>query len=93
MSADEKLGASELDKVREGLRLAHPPDPTRLAEEKAKLAELEGAGFFERSAYYMKLNGPGYLQSAMTLGGGTAFACRFAGAVFGSQLLWACCSA
>jgi len=88
MSADDKLGASDLDQVREGLRLAHPPDPEQLAQEKAKLTELESAGFFTRSAYYMKLNGPGYLQSAMTLGGGTAFSCLFAGALFGYQLLW-----
>jgi Mn2+/Fe2+ NRAMP family transporter len=32
--------------------------------------------------------GPGYLQSAMTLGGGTAFASIFAGAAFGYRLLW-----
>ncbi|MCA9300437.1 MAG: divalent metal cation transporter, partial [Phycisphaerales bacterium] len=32
--------------------------------------------------------GPGYMQSAMTLGGGTAFASIFAGAAFGYQLLW-----
>lgn len=88
MSASDKLGASELDQVREGLRLAHPPDPEQLAAEKAKLTELESAGFVERSKYYMKLNGPGYLQSAMTLGGGTAFSCLFAGALFGYQLLW-----
>ena len=37
---------------------------------------------------YLKLLGPGYLQSAMTLGGGTASASLFAGAVFGYQLLW-----
>jgi Mn2+/Fe2+ NRAMP family transporter len=32
--------------------------------------------------------GPGYMQSAMTLGGGTAFASIFAGAAFGYELLW-----
>ena len=32
--------------------------------------------------------GPGYMQSAMTLGGGTAFSALFAGAAFGYQLLW-----
>jgi len=32
--------------------------------------------------------GPGYMQSAMTLGGGSAFAALFAGAAFGYQLLW-----
>ena len=36
----------------------------------------------------MKLNGPGYLQSAMTLGSGTAASSLFAGAVFGYDLLW-----
>ena len=32
--------------------------------------------------------GPGYMQSAMTLGGGSAFAAIFAGAAFGYSLLW-----
>ena len=32
--------------------------------------------------------GPGYMQSAMTLGGGTAFAAIFGGAAFGYRLLW-----
>ena len=32
--------------------------------------------------------GPGYMQSAMTLGGGTAFAAIFGGAAFGYKLLW-----
>lgn len=32
--------------------------------------------------------GPGYMQSAMTLGGGTAFSAIFAGAAFGYDLLW-----
>jgi Mn2+/Fe2+ NRAMP family transporter len=32
--------------------------------------------------------GPGYMQSAMTLGGGSAFAALFAGAAFGYKLLW-----
>ena len=32
--------------------------------------------------------GPGYMQSAMTLGGGSAFAAIFAGAAFGYRLLW-----
>lgn len=37
---------------------------------------------------YLKTLGPGYMQSAMTLGGGSAFAALFAGAAFGYQLLW-----
>ena len=37
--------------------------------------------------YFSEL-GPGYLQSAMTLGAGTAFSAIFAGAAFGYQLIW-----
>ena len=37
---------------------------------------------------YLHTLGPGYMQSAMTLGGGSAFAALFAGAAFGYQLLW-----
>jgi manganese transport protein len=36
----------------------------------------------------LKQMGPGYMQSAMTLGGGTAFAAIFGGAAFGYRLLW-----
>jgi len=41
-----------------------------------------------RTLGYLRHMGPGYMQSAMTLGGGTAFASIFAGAAFGYQLLW-----
>ena len=37
---------------------------------------------------YLGMFGPGYMQSAMTLGGGSAFAALFAGAAFGYRLLW-----
>lgn len=56
--------------------------------EKAHLAELETKGGAARVFGYLRLMGPGYMQSAMTLGGGTAFASIFAGAAFGYQLLW-----
>jgi len=73
---------------REGLRMAHPPDPVELARERELLAELETKGWGERTRAYLKFAGPGYLQSAFTLGGGTAAASLFAGAAFGYQLLW-----
>lgn len=37
---------------------------------------------------YMRLTGPGYLQSAMTLGSGTAAACLLSGWAYGYKLLW-----
>lgn len=57
-------------------------------EEVRELEELDGRSFLPRTLGYLKHLGPGYLQSAMTLGGGTAFASIFAGAAFGYQLLW-----
>lgn len=80
--------SAERDTWREGLRLAHPPSPESLARERARLAELEARPPLARALGYLGLGGPGYLQSAMTLGGGTAAASLFAGAVFGYQLLW-----
>jgi Mn2+/Fe2+ NRAMP family transporter len=37
---------------------------------------------------YLRMSGPGYLQSAMTLGGGTVSSCVLMGSMFGYELLW-----
>jgi Mn2+/Fe2+ NRAMP family transporter len=68
--------------------MAHPRDPAEVAAERAHLDALEDAPLGRRLRGYAALLGPGYLQSAMTLGGGTASAALFAGAVFGYALLW-----
>lgn len=57
-------------------------------DEIRELQALDAKGFVPRTFGYLRLIGPGYMQSAMTLGGGTAFASIFAGAAFGYQLLW-----
>ncbi|MHB8897609.1 MAG: divalent metal cation transporter, partial [Thermoguttaceae bacterium] len=44
--------------------------------------------FFPRATGYIKRTGPGLLQSAMTLGAGSATASVVAGASFGYKLLW-----
>jgi Mn2+/Fe2+ NRAMP family transporter len=66
------------------------PDPNRAAQEReaASLAKLNAASPARRVVGYIRLMGPGYMQSAMTLGGGTAFSSIFAGAAFGYDLLW-----
>ncbi|MEM7306670.1 MAG: Nramp family divalent metal transporter [Planctomycetota bacterium] len=56
--------------------------------DEAALAELDALPFVPRTLGYLKRMGPGYMQSAMTLGGGTAFSAIFAGAAFGYELLW-----
>ncbi|HEB51787.1 MAG TPA: hypothetical protein ENI87_00890 [bacterium] len=78
----------DLDQVRKGLRMASPPDSAQIATEKELLRELEHASPGKRWRGYLKLIGPGYLQSAMTLGSGTAASSLFAGAMFGYDLLW-----
>ncbi len=88
MSDPGRLQGGDLDAVRAGLRLAHPPDPAQLEEERARLAAAETGALGQRLRVYGSMVGPGYLQSAMTLGGGTATAALFSGAVFGYALLW-----
>ncbi len=53
-----------------------------------ELRDLESLPFFPRAAGYIKRTGPGLLQSAMTLGAGSAAASVIAGASFGYKLLW-----
>ncbi len=71
-----------------GLPMVQPPDPEALAEERKWLAEMDAAPPMRRTLAFLKRGGPGYLQSAMTLGGGTAASSLFAGAAFGYDLLW-----
>ncbi|MBC02445.1 MAG: hypothetical protein CMJ34_03945 [Phycisphaerae bacterium] len=58
------------------------------ADDVLHFAELDARPLPGRIAGYLRHMGPGYLQSAMTLGGGSAFAALFSGAAFGYQLLW-----
>lgn len=71
-----------------GLRMASAPDPGTQQWERAALRNLAEKPAAGRLRGYMRMMGPGYLQSAMTLGGGTVSSALFAGAIFGYQLLW-----
>lgn len=70
------------------LPMVNPPDPARLAAERAWLADVATRPWLARKLAFLRHGGPGYLQSALTLGGGTASACILSGAAFGHQLLW-----
>jgi len=70
------------------LPMVSPPDPEALTRERAWLIEMESAPAWRRGFAFLKRGGPGYLQSALTLGGGTAASSLFAGAAFGYDLLW-----
>ncbi|MRR52392.1 MAG: hypothetical protein EG825_16050, partial [Rhodocyclaceae bacterium] len=71
-----------------GLPMTQKWDPAKLEADKAALRELDRAPWPERLRGYFKLTGPAWLQSAMTLGAGSAAASVVAGAFYGYQLLW-----
>ena len=71
-----------------GLPMSPKWDPEKLAAEKAELRRLASLPLGPRSLGYVKRTGPGLLQSAMTLGAGSATASVLAGASFGYKLLW-----
>lgn len=57
-------------------------------KEVAELRELKQKGAWARTKWYFSKSGPGWMQSAMTLGGGSAMASLFSGACVKYQLLW-----
>lgn len=71
-----------------GLPMTAKWDPEKIQRDVAELKALEGKPFGERAVGYIKRTGPGLLQSAMTLGAGSAAASVMAGASFGYKLLW-----
>ncbi|RMF91070.1 MAG: hypothetical protein D6741_16350 [Planctomycetota bacterium] len=71
-----------------GLPMTAKWDPEKLQREVAELEALEQKPFLPRAIGYIKRTGPGLLQSAMTLGAGSATASVMAGASFGYKLLW-----
>jgi manganese transport protein len=64
------------------------PAASKMEAEVQELLALEQLPFVPRATGYIKRTGPGLLQSAMTLGAGSAAASVIAGASFGYKLLW-----
>ncbi|MBR5243412.1 MAG: divalent metal cation transporter [Thermoguttaceae bacterium] len=89
MSQAEKTNALQgAPRADAGLPMSPKWDPEKLAAEKAELQRLASLPLGARSLGYVKRTGPGLLQSAMTLGAGSATASVLAGASFGYKLLW-----
>jgi manganese transport protein len=77
------------DGLRRGLPMVRARDPEALEREKKRLGEIDARPRpWQRWRGYWSLSGPGWVQSALTLGAGSAGSSIFAGAVFGYQLLW-----
>ena len=71
-----------------GLPMASKWDPEKIRKEEEYLQDLEAQPFGKKIKGYFKMTGPAWMQSAMTLGAGSAAASVVAGAFFGYQLLW-----
>jgi Mn2+/Fe2+ NRAMP family transporter len=81
--------SSQSDELRRGLPMVEARDPEALEQEKRLLASINGRPhFWQRWQGYWGLSGPGWVQSALTLGAGSASAAIFAGEVYGYRLLW-----
>ena len=50
--------------------------------------KAQSTNFFGKLFYYTRLSGPGWIQAAVTLGGGTLVGALYLGVVGGYQFLW-----
>ncbi len=82
---DRDIDPNDLAK---GLPMFTASAPEVLAKEKAELEKVEGKGLLKRWRFYAAKSGPGWLQSALVLGSGSAMASLFAGAYLQYKLLW-----
>lgn len=71
-----------------GLPMTSKWDPEKLKREEETLVRLAARPLGERLRGYFRMTGPAWMQSAMTLGAGSAAASVVAGAFYGYQLLW-----
>jgi Mn2+/Fe2+ NRAMP family transporter len=53
-----------------------------------RIAEIKQRGFFGRLAGYSKMTGPGWVQAAVTLGGGSLVGALYLGVIGGYQFMW-----
>ena len=65
-----------------------PQAPTGVESERKILAEAQAKGAGATLAAYLRLSGPGWLQSAITLGGGSLASSLYLGVLAGVSLLW-----
>jgi len=63
-------------------------DQAKTESVRQTLVEAQERGFGSTLGAYVKLSGPGWLQSAITLGGGSLAGALFLGALGGTNLLW-----
>ena len=63
-------------------------DTDQIARERAELAEINKKPFKQRLGYYTRKSGPGWLQAAITLGGGSLAGAMYLGSFMGYNMMW-----
>lgn len=63
-------------------------EQTKIDQDRATLAAVQGKGFGAKLKVFTKLSGPGWLQSAITLGGGSLAGALYVGVIGGYGMLW-----
>src|SRR3972149_5539443 len=83
------LGGNKGKDLRRGFPLVKERDAQALEAERVYIQEVDGRpSLIGRWRGYWRLTGPGWLQSAIPLGAGSAGSTILAGAAFGYKLLW-----
>ncbi|MCA9130592.1 MAG: divalent metal cation transporter, partial [Planctomycetales bacterium] len=63
-------------------------EDSKVSENREMLVRAQQSGWFGTLGAYTRLSGPGWLQSAITLGGGSLAGSLFLGVLGGTKLLW-----
>jgi manganese transport protein len=88
MTKAARTGSDTTD-LRRGLPMVEFRDSAALQRESEWLLDINARPrFWQRWRGYWGLSGPGWVQSALTLGAGSAASAIFAGSVYGYKLLW-----
>lgn len=81
------MSTRETDIIK-GLKIFTSSAPEALAEERVYLEELKKVSALKRWKAFWSKTGPGWMQSAMTIGGATAMTSIFTGRFYQYKLLW-----
>ncbi|MFK7788337.1 MAG: divalent metal cation transporter [Phycisphaeraceae bacterium] len=60
----------------------------KVEQDRALLSSVKGKGLLPKLGVFSKLSGPGWLQSAITLGGGSLAGSLYIGVIGGYDMLW-----
>ena len=63
-------------------------DAAKMTREDELLQEASQAGALGKAAIYTRLSGPGWLQGAITLGGGSLAGALYLGVIMGYEMMW-----